>query len=118
MCAVLYCSRSCAHQHVCLVVHGGSACRLDGDCVWYVSALRCVRVVVALPIFSDRASFCVDVNECSSAPCANGGSFTNAFTCTCPAGYRCAVRSMLAYWRVWCSRCMRVCAAALCVRAS
>ena len=35
-------------------------------------------------------SFTLDVNECSSNPCQNGGAcydFVNKFNCTCAAGY-------------------------------
>jgi len=33
---------------------------------------------------------CVDINECASSPCQNGGTCTdavNSYTCTCAAGY-------------------------------
>ncbi len=50
-------------------------------CVCYVSIVTYIIFLLVL----------VDIDECASAPCANGGTCVdgvNEFTCTCAVGYR------------------------------
>ena len=51
-----------------------------------------IHYVYAIDLFliSKRDSVLVDINECSSSPCMNGATCTdavNSYTCACVAGY-------------------------------